>query len=150
MSKEQPDVRALKREWTIGLAVIVGGFIIAIAVAAWLTFGQKPAAPTPGETQTEETAPASQAAAQPDPTQICSTALANAENFGIIPSFGRLTNPNPRQTKQRGRYVCDAATDSAKYAITLELVCKDFADTQCVSLYTIAQDDGTVLYQRQQ
>ena len=59
MSMEQSDLRALKREWTIGLTVVISGFVLAIAVAAFLTFGQKHAAIVPDSVPANCLAPAS-------------------------------------------------------------------------------------------
>ncbi len=49
-----PDFRALEREWMIGLWAVIGGFVIAIAAAAFLTFGHKQHANVPDQTQMEE------------------------------------------------------------------------------------------------
>lgn len=84
------------------------------------------------------------------PKQVCRTALANAKNFGVLPDAGHLTDEIPRPTDQQGRYICDAATAKAKYSLAIDIVCAEAGKTQCVSLYNIAQDDGSVLYQRQQ
>ena len=98
MSTEHPDIRALQREWKIGLFVVIGGFTLAIAIAAFLTFGKKPHAVVPDQTQVAEPAPPSGDAANGlnDPSQVCSTALANAKNFGVLPMTGHLRDPDPR------------------------------------------------------
>ncbi len=151
MDMEQPDIRALGREWKIGLAVVICGFALAIAAAAFFSFGHEPHATVPDETQIAERAlPQEPNGAPGDRAQICRAALANAKNFGILPDNGRLTDPNPRPTDQEGRYICDAATAHARYSLAADVVCADTAKTQCVSLYNIAQEDGSVLYQRQQ
>jgi hypothetical protein len=151
MNTEHPGIRALEREWKISLFVVIGGFVIAIAVAAFLTFGNKQHAVVPDQTQVVEPAPPSDEVANGlnDPSQVCRTALANAKNFGVLPNDGRLADPDPRQTDQEGRYICDAATGKAKYSIAVDIVCEDVAKDQCVSIYSIAEDDGSVLYQRQ-
>jgi hypothetical protein len=149
MGMEQSDIRALKREWTISLAVVIGGFVIAIAVAAFLTFGHKPRATVPDETQVAEPAPPRESDLS-DSKQVCRTALVNAKNFGVLPDAGRLTDQIPRPTDQQGRYVCDAQTAKAKYSLAVDVVCEQIAKAQCVNLYSISQDDGSVLYQRQQ
>ena len=46
MSEQNPNMRRLQFEWYAALATIIGGFIIAIAVAAYLTFGGKAATQT--------------------------------------------------------------------------------------------------------
>lgn len=151
MSTEHPDIRALEREWKIGLFVVIGGFVIAIAVAAFLTFGKKHHAIVPDQTQVEEPAPPSEDVANNlnNPSQVCRTALANAKNFGVLPNDGRLSDPDPRETDQDGRYICDAETGKAKYSIAIDIVCEDAAKESCVSIYSVAEDDGAVLYQRQ-
>ncbi|HVP85755.1 MAG TPA: hypothetical protein VMS78_13635 [Rhizomicrobium sp.] len=150
MSTDQPDFRALEREWKIGLWVVIGGFVIAIAVAAFLTFGHRQHANVPDQTQVDEASPPENVQdAMNNPSQVCTTALANAKSVGVLPGNGRLTDPDPRQTDQDNRYICDAATSKSKYSIAIDIVCDDVAKASCVSIYNIAQDDGSVLYQRQ-
>lgn len=151
MNTEHPDIRAFEREWKIGLFVVIGGFVIAIAVAAFLTFGKKQHAVVPDQTQIAEPATPSDERANGlnDPSQVCRTALANAKNFGVLPNDSRLADPDPRQTDQEGRYMCDAETGKAKYSIAVDIVCEDAAKDRCVSIYSVAEDDGSVLYQRQ-
>ncbi|MBN9569562.1 MAG: hypothetical protein J0H30_00540 [Alphaproteobacteria bacterium] len=139
--------RALSREWPTGLIVIAGGFVIAIAVAAWLTLTHKPA-PVAGQVGQPGAAATGQASGT-DPTQVCRTALANAQNFGVLPAYGTLADANPKETSVQGRYTCAAATPSAKYALTVDLVCEQLDNAQCVALYSVTQDDGSVLYHRQ-
>jgi hypothetical protein len=149
MDMEQADIRALKREWTISLAVVIGGFIIAIAVAAFLTFGQRQHALVPDQTQLPDHGPPHVRTAG-DPARFCRTVLASAKAFGVVPGAGRLFDPDPRQTDQQGRYICDAQAGAAKYSIAADVVCPDIGKDRCVSIYNIAQDDGAVLYQRRQ
>lgn len=146
----EPDFRALEREWTIGLFVVIGGFAIAIAVAVFLTFGHRPHAAVPDETQASDYSPPSDVQdALSNPSQVCATALANAKDAGVLPGNGRLTDPDPRQTDQDNRYICDAATGKARYSIAIDVVCDQVSKTSCISIYNVAQDDGSVLYQRQ-
>ena len=48
----------------------------------------------------------------------------------------------------RGRYVCHAKTDAAKYTVTFDLPCTDLTQAKCVQLYSIALDGSGVLYRR--
>ena len=142
--------RKLHVEWIAALATIAGGFVIAIAVAAYLTFGAKPQTVNPPQALTPTQIEAARTAAYVKlASQVCNLELANAQNFGIVPNFGKLANPLPRATDVQGRYVCIATTGAAKYVIAADLVCKDFRDSRCVSLFSVSQDDGTVLYHRQ-
>jgi len=148
------NMRGTQREWLAARIVILGGFAIAIAVAAYFTL--RPAPQPVAETQ-----PAAPAQQQMTPAQqaadtnakagmmVCAMELVNAENFGIIPSYGKLSSPFPKATDVRGRYVCSAATQTTKYIIAADLICRDLKDSRCVFVYSIATGDGTVLYQRQ-
>ena len=69
--------------------------------------------------------------------------------FGVVPSYGRLLTLMPRTTDVRGRYVCVAGTDAPKYVLAGDLMCRNLKDSRCVSLFSVSQPDGTVLYQRQ-
>jgi hypothetical protein len=152
MNDQDQVQRKLNMEWMAALATVAGGFIIAIAVASYLTFGTKSA--------TQSSAPQSLTPAQIEQArkieyikmanQLCLTELASAQSFGIVPSFGKLVNPPlPKASDVRGRYVCEATTGATKYLIAGDLVCKDLRDARCVNLFSITSDDGTVLYHRQ-
>jgi hypothetical protein len=153
MNEQNPNTRRLQFEWYAALATIVGGFVIAIAVAAYLTYGGKAAVPTATAPQSQ----GSQADAQKARvaaliklgTELCGLELANAQTFGVVPHFGKLLNPMPRTTDIRGRYVCVAGTQVTKYVLAGDLVCRNLRDSRCISLFSVTQDDGTVLYQRQ-
>lgn len=143
MSTQDPDMRAAARQWNIILAGVVGVFVIAIAVAAYLTFGRTPP-PTPEQIAAEH---AQHVAVEN--TKVCKAAMKAAQSFGIVPPFGKLINPNPQATDVVGRYGCVAATPSAQYVLKIDLICNDYANAKCTSLASVAQDDGSVLYQRQ-
>lgn len=125
------------REWKIGLAVVLIGFVVAILVAAYLTFGspfaKKPVIP---------------ATAHIDARQVCFTGLAEATKWGILPQYTKLANGNLFITKQPGRYVCATATPSASYAIIVDLVCARLTSDKCVSLIGVSRDDGVVLFKK--
>lgn len=150
MSIDQPGLRALEREWAIGLVTVVGGFAVALAVAAFLTFGHRAHAVVPDTTQAEERSPPRGVgmAALHAPTAFCRTALRNAKETGVLPAKGRLTDPFPRQTDQEGRFICDAAAGAVQYAIASDAVCANPAKYECVRIYGISKNDGTVIYQR--
>ena len=152
MNDQDTVQRKLQFEWYAALITVVVGFVVAISVAGYLTYGTKsatqtasaPQALTPAQIKQARTAAYVQMA-----SELCQVELANAQNFGIVPSFGKLANPLPRATDVRGRYVCIATTGAAKYVLAGDLLCKDLRDSRCVSLFSVSQDDGTVLYHRQ-
>lgn len=145
----EDDIPALEREWAVTRIAIAVSVVLVIGVLAYVTFFMPGVAPPPGETGADQqaaTANSADAAAQGH--QVCSLALANAQNFGIVPSFTKIGDGQPKHTDVTGRYVCNAATEASHYALAVDLVCSDLTNAKCVNLYSVAQDDGTVLYQR--
>jgi hypothetical protein len=63
--------------------------------------------------------------------------------------IGKLLTQMPRATKVRGRYLCVAGTQVTRYVLAGDLMCRNLKDSRCVSLFSVTQDDGTILYQRQ-
>ncbi len=137
--------RALSREWLAARIVVVGGLVLAAAVVVF--FGWiKPAYLTAPQLTPEQQQARTNAQAVFD---MCTTGVAAAKAFGILPTYGRLASLKVGKTDVQGRYVCVAATQVAKYLVAVELYCRNLKDRRCVSLYSVSQDDGTVLYQRQ-
>lgn len=137
---------ALAREWLAARIIVIGGFAIAFVAAMW--FGvivpqyiapRELRATLTNQIRTLLTAEA----------QICTMALSNARNFGIVPQYGQLASARLAQTNVQGRYACVAATHATKYVLIVDLLCRNLKDPRCTSLYNVRQTDGTVLYQRQ-
>jgi hypothetical protein len=148
------NMRGISREWLAARIVVIGGFLIAIAVVAYFTLRptpqpvaeSQPAAPVPQQMTTAEQKANANAR---DGMMVCAMELVNAKNSGIVPAYGQLASMLPSATAVRGRYVCNAATPAAKYAIAADLLCRNLQDPRCVLLYQIATGKGTVLYRRQ-
>lgn len=137
--------RGLSHEWLAARIVVIGGLVL--AAAAVLFFGWiKPAYLTAPQLSPEQQQARANAQAAFD---MCTTGVASAKAFGILPPYGRLASLNVGRTDVQGRYVCVAATPAAKYLVAVELYCRHLKDRRCVSLYSVTQQDGTVLYQRQ-
>ncbi len=152
MSQHEPGASArtwLRWEWYASLITIIGGLLIANGIAAYLLWpraeNELAISGQPIHRTAAETAKVNAEAA----LALCSAALNDAKAYGIVPQFGRLASPKLEVTQVRGRYKCLAATEAAKYVIATDLVCRDLRDRRCVVLYSVTQDDGTVLYQRQ-
>jgi hypothetical protein len=145
VTEQETVQRSLSREWLAARVVVIGGLVLAAGLI--LFFGWiKPAylaAPqlTPEQQQARATGQAI--------LDMCSTGVSSAKAFGILPPYGRLASLTVGKTDVQGRYVCVAATQVAKYLVAVELLCRNLKDRRCVSLYSVTQDDGTVLYQRQ-
>ncbi|HEX3430075.1 MAG TPA: hypothetical protein VHT03_04245 [Rhizomicrobium sp.] len=138
--------RALAREWLAMRIVVIGGFAVALVAAIY--FGiVVPKIIAPRELRATLTHQIRTLLTQEQ--QVCTTALASAKNFGIVPQYGQLATARLAQTNVQGRYACLAATHAAKYVMIVDLLCRNLKDQRCVSLYNISQTDGTMLYQRQ-
>ena len=158
MDGDGDDMRMTAREWTAAKIVFIGGFIIAIAVAGYFTWQQHEQALKDAATQQAQAQAEAQAAAAPTKAQIaaeqariglavCLRDVINAINLGLVPKYAKLGSAAPQATKVQGRYTCLADTDVAKYKVTGDLMCSDMRKADCVKLYSIVSDDGTVLYQ---
>jgi hypothetical protein len=138
--------RALAREWLAIRIIVIGGFVVALVAAIWF-----------GVVVPNYIAPREMRAALRHridtllsmEAQVCRTALSNAKNFGIVPQYGQLASAQVAQTNVQGRYACVAATHASKYVLIVDLLCRNFKEARCVSLYNVSQTDGTMLYQRQ-
>ena len=159
MNDSDDGMRLTAREWLAARVVIIGGFALAILVAAYFTWSQHEQMQQEAAAQQAQEQAAARAAATPSPQAVaqarariglilCLRELVNAQTMGVIPNFGKLTNGVPQATSSRGRYACGAGTDVAKYTLVGDLVCRDLRKAECVNLYSVTSDDGTVLYQR--
>jgi len=152
MTQRDTNLRGIAREWLAARIIVLGGFVIAIAVAAYFTLRPAPVTQQQPAAQTEQQAAttlARKTANAKAAIMVCAMELLNAKNFGIVPSYGQLVSMYPKKTATRGRYACTAGTNVARYVIAGDLVCHNLLDSRCVSLYEIKTGDGTLLYQRQ-
>lgn len=153
MSNQERELRAISREWAAARIVIIGGFIIALGLGgyfAWIVRQNVVAhrQQVLAQVQQVQAYQNAQEQGQKAAEQLCQTALANAKTFGIVPQFGKLAIPLPQRTDVKGRYVCIAVSQVSKYTIAADAVCRNLANAQCVNVYSVTQDDGTVLFQR--
>jgi hypothetical protein len=158
MTDHDDGMRMTAREWTAARVVLIGGFIIAIAVAGYFTWTQHQQAQQAAAAQQAQAQAEAKADAPPTPAQIaqsrarmnlmvCLRVVVNAATSGIVPNYAKLASRAPTPTNVQGRYSCNAATDVAKYTVTADLICADMRKADCVKLYSVKSDDGTVLYQ---
>lgn len=148
MNEHAPNVRALWWEWTAARIVVALGILVPVALFLWLTFSRG-TVPTPSPVAAPEaSANAAQQAQAQAGERLCIAATALAQTYGIVPGFAKPSG-GPQESDIRGRYVCNAATNAAKYTIAFDLLCNNLNDARCFNLFNVAQDDGSVLYQRQ-
>jgi hypothetical protein len=134
----------LRLEWLTAQALLALGVVVAIAglFAPWsFRAGPSSTVSVPGAAS----APSSKAALG---AQFCSSAVATARDFGVVPNDTRPAGM-PDKTDIRGRYVCAAQGASGSFTVSVDLVCRDLGAERCFSLFNVTQSDGTVLYQRQ-
>lgn len=139
----EPRTRAwLTWEWRAALITIVGGALVAIAVIGYTHY----------RAVSQQRAIAAQraklSAVVQTAAQVCTSALAVAQNFGIVPSYAKSLSMFPVATQVKGRYACEGATTVARYIIAVDLLCRQLKDPRCVALYSVQQQDGAVLYKR--
>jgi hypothetical protein len=146
MSDQPSEQHALGREWLAARITLIGGFIIAAIAAIYFGYVY-PKIIVPRE---ERAAAQRQAEAFANTkTELCTAAITAAKGYGIVPQYGQLAKGLLAATNVQGRYVCLALTSAARYVMAVDLLCKNFKDPRCVSLYTVVtQGDGAVLYQR--
>src|SRR5277367_5937903 len=96
LPEENPKQHALRREWAAARVVIIGGFIVAIAVAGYFAYRQEQAT----RALTQANAPQAGLAHKVDPKllaraelAICSAELVQAQGIGIVPTYGQLATP---------------------------------------------------------
>lgn len=135
----------MAREWLIAKIVVIGGVVVAITAIVWFGWVQ------PSMLRQQALTAAQQAARQTveAATQMCRSGLSAAQTFGIVPPYGQLSGHTIYRTNVQGRYVCVAATHAARYLVAIDLLCRNVKDRRCVSLYSVTQANGMVLYQRQ-
>ena len=136
---------AVAREWLIARIVVIGGLIIAAIAVIWFGWLQ----PTLIIHRLVERKEEQKQALVTAVSAMCDMGLTAAKNFGIVPAYGQMATNSVYTTNVRGRYICIAATHAARYLVAVDLLCKDFKNKRCISLYSVTQTDGTVLYQRQ-
>jgi uncharacterized membrane protein YraQ (UPF0718 family) len=147
MTDQHNDMRATAREWRIALFVVLGGLVIAIAVAVY--FAMQTAAQTRVASQaaTAQTAEQRKEMALQVGKLLCDAELLNAKGIGIVPPYGKSASL-PLRTDTRGRYACMVTTGVAKYLIAADVKCGTLLDPRCVEVYSVQSDDGTMLYKR--
>jgi hypothetical protein len=146
--------RALAREWAAARIVIIGGFIIAIAVAGYFWYRERQA------TLAEQQASMPHAVAAPHKIDaktlarielaVCTVELNDAKSLGIIPQYGALASPRMARGNAPRRFICEAQTHLTRYFIAADILCNHLADARCVSVYRIATKAGSLVYSRPQ
>ena len=154
MNEQEADMTALGREWLAARVVLIVGFAIAIGFGgykayAWRNAVEQARAQASGQISEAQGASGGLESGTDAGALVCHQALTVAQNFGVLPEDAKLSDNGFKPTDVTGRYSCEAANQSAKFTIAVDLVCRNLQDQRCVSLYNVTQNGGTVLFQRQ-
>ena len=140
---EPETKRWLMLEWRVALLTIAGTFFIALAATLYVHY----TTPSPQAIQAARRAQITNVVQSQ--ALVCSQAMVAAKNFGIVPAYAAQASLLPSETQIRGRYLCAASTNVGQYNIAVDLYCRELKNPRCVQLYSVTQQDGTVLYKRQ-
>lgn len=83
----------------------------------------------------------------PSGKTICTAALSDARDYGVVPNDSALASNEAKQTKVDGRRICTAQSGSDTYLITADVTCKKIKDGKCLTLYAVERSDGLSTYQ---
>ena len=86
----------------------------------------------------------------PDGKAICTVALNDARDYGVIPTTASLANNEAKSTDDENRKQCTAESGSDNYTMTVDLTCKDVKNKDCIALYSVQRADGLTTYQVRQ
>lgn len=139
--------RALAREWLAARIVVIGGLVLAVAVAGYFAYQQHEAA-----VQVQQAAIPKKIdfkALRRIETAVCTAEVVRAIDIGVVPAYAQLATWQLAKTPQ-GHYLCEAKTRVTTYLIAADLLCNDLKKADCVSIYRILLKDGRFVYARPQ
>ncbi len=86
----------------------------------------------------------------PSGKAICTVALDDARDYGVVPNTASLANSKAKSTDDEDRKQCTAESGSDVYTLTVDLTCKDVKNKDCIALYSVQRADGLTTYQVRQ
>jgi hypothetical protein len=153
MSSPEDDkkIGPLKREWTAAHIVVIGGVIVAIAVAGYFLYRAR----QPQIAQ-QPVVHATVVAPKVDPKvlarvelAVCTAELIHAKDVGAIPPYGELASGQlVRAGNSSRRFICEAKTHLTNYFIAADVLCDRLADPSCVSVFRVATREKQLIYAR--
>jgi hypothetical protein len=151
LPEDNPKQHALRREWAAARIVIIGGFVVAIAVAGYFAYRQEQAMRAEALANAPHTVSPHKVDAKllaRVELAICSAELVQAQGIGIVPTYGQLATPRLVRANAPRRFICEAATHLTRYFISADILCNNLRDARCVSVFRIALKSGALVYQR--
>lgn len=148
--------RALAREWAAARIVVLGGLVLALAVAGYFAFQQWRA-----ERAAEQAQAVHAGVVQPKldaktvraiEVAVCRAEIEHAKELTVVPSYAVLGSPNLVRTKIDGRFICEARTHLTQYFVSADFLCAKLGDVvrdpRCISVYRVMLPDGRLVYSR--
>ena len=128
---------AILREPVVMWSVIGGLFVIVLALGyvAWSQMGHHHGGSAAQNALADRS--------------ICEATLDRVRAYGVIPPDTALASPDPDKTEVDGRVTCHAQSGQAQFAMVVDVHCDDMSKDDCLNLYSVKQNDGTALFQRQ-
>jgi len=80
---------------------------------------------------------------------VCEATLDRVRDYGVLPPNAALSAPDPDKTQTDGRVTCHAQVGQAQYGMTVDVECDDMGKDTCIKLYSVKQNNGPALFQRQ-
>jgi len=145
------NMGALKREWAAARIVVIGGFIVAIAVAGYFLYRarQQEIAQQPVVHTTVVNPKIDPKLVARVELAVCTAELMRAKDVGAIPFYGQLaTGRLVRAPDAPQRFICEAKTHLTAYFISADVLCNKLADPRCVSVYRVATREKQLIYER--
>src|SRR5438105_170757 len=102
MSQIEQDLRALQVEWIVARAVVALGVLVTAGVFTWAVLHRAPNVGIEGAAGSAAVEGAGQSGAQNAAQQFCSSTVAVAQSFGIVPSNATPAG-DPQKTDVQGR-----------------------------------------------
>ena len=148
---DNEDTALTAREWLAARIVIIGGFIVAIAVAGYLVYRgrQQQLAQQPVVHATVVRPKVDPKVLARVELAVCTAELLRAKDLGAIPSYSEVSNGKLlRAGDAPRRFICEAQTHLTKYFISADLLCENFADPRCISVFRVANKEQQLIYAR--
>ncbi len=143
--EHEPNIPGLQRDWLAARIVGIAGLLLILAITGLAIvdlLSQQPSPPPPAAVSPQALA----AARRQEDIALCDGALAAAQGLGVLPAFAVRDGDATRPGGVQGRYICNAKTDAAHYAIAFDLACPQLS-AHCIVPFEVTQD-GTSLYRR--
>lgn len=152
LPEDDKKMGALKREWAAARIVVIGGFIVAVAVAGYFVYRarqQQIVAQQPVVHATVVNPKVDPKLVARVELAVCTAELTRAKDVGAVPPYGELASGQlVRVADVPRRFICEAKTHLTAYYIAADVLCDKLSDPRCVSVYRVANREKQLIYSR--